>query len=85
MPTKSFPNFLANLPVPPPQAAPLTVADLLKRETRDAWIECNGYLLQWSNGGEAWQIYSEFRSRPVFANPDESAAVAEFLRLTEAL
>jgi len=56
----------------------LTVADVLKKTA--AIVEDDCYSLSWDDR-HAWVIYDAAGDR-VFSSPDESAACAEFLRLT---
>lgn len=57
----------------------LTVADVLKHNL-DAEVECAGFILCWNRKEKLWRIWQN--TQFVFESPDESAACAEFLRLT---
>ena len=59
-------------------APALTLADVLQKTA--ATVEDNGYSLAWDDR-HAWVIYNAAGDR-VFSSPDQSAACAEFLRLT---
>ena len=62
--------------------APLTFADVLKHPKIDFWLDCESHNLQWEDIAKVWQIRKGFLSPVIFESPDESAACAEFLRLT---
>jgi len=60
---------------------PLTVADVLKRSTTYCLTDHHVYLIYYSKGGngvyQVWHL-----AKKTFESSDESAACAEFLRLT---
>jgi hypothetical protein len=64
----------------------LTVANVLKQ--LQVGLRVRGYLLQWADDrtSQQWEIWdvSGHSVKLVFSNADESAACAEFLRLTDA-
>jgi len=71
-------------PYHPPEGEALTLADVMKAQGQDVVVCCGYFSLHWD--GEHWIVYQQASYRVEggirLATTDESAACAEFLRLT---